>query len=249
MITVRANGRSPLLDLVYRLVISSKQRQTEKITLTSAQEHYLKRVLRMQNGDRFVAMDGQGQSWLAQIEGKSAYIIESIIIPTELPVSVTLIAALPKGNNFDQVVRSCTELGVSTFIPTISDRTLLKPSPHKLERWRKIATEAAEQSERQIVPAILNPVSFTEAISTVSNTEAACYICVARDNTPSLWSCLQDKSEREIVIAIGCEGGWTAAEIEQAIDFGYQPVSLGRRILRAVTAPIVALSMVVAVYE
>lgn len=235
--------------MVYRLVISSEQRQTEQITLTSAQQHYLKRVLRMQNSDRFVAMDGQGQSWIAEIQGESAHIIESINISTELPVSITLIAALPKGNNFEQVVRSCTELGVSTFIPTISDRTLLKPSPHKLERWRKIATEAAEQSERQIVPAILDPVSFTEALTTVANTQAAYYICVARGDTSSLWSCLQNKSHQEIVIAIGCEGGWTPAEIESAIALGYHPVSLGRRILRAVTAPIVAVSAIVAAYE
>ena len=235
--------------MVYRLVISPEQRQAEQITLTSAQQHYLKRVLRMQNGDRFVVMDGQGKSWLAEIAGESAYIIESIDISTELPVPITLIAALPKGNNFEQVVKSCTELGVSTFIPTISKRTLLKPSPHKLERWRKIATEAAEQSERQIVPAILNPVSFTEALTITKNTQADFYICVARGNSPSLWSCLQNKSNREIVIAIGCEGGWTPAEIEQAIDLGYQPVSLGRRILRAVTAPIVAVSSVVAAYE
>ncbi|MDJ0631824.1 MAG: 16S rRNA (uracil(1498)-N(3))-methyltransferase [Xenococcaceae cyanobacterium MO_188.B29] len=235
--------------MVYRLVITPEQRQSGHITLTSAQQHYLKRVLRMQNGDRFVAMDGQGKSWLAEITGESAQIIETIDMATELPVSITLIAALPKGNNFEQVIRSCTELGVSTFMPTISDRTLLKPSPHKLERWRKIATEAAEQSERQFVPAILNPVSFTEAISTVSKSETARYICVARGNPLSLWSCLQDKYYPEIVIAIGCEGGWTEAEIEQAIDLDYQPVSLGRRILRAVTAPIVAVSLVVAAYE
>ena len=234
---------------MYRLVISPEQRQTDKINLTSAQQHYLKRVLRMQNGDRFVAIDGRGKSWLAEISGESAYIIEAINISTELPVFVTLIAALPKGNNFEQVVRSCTELGVSTFIPTLSGRTLLKPSFHKLERWRKIATEAAEQSERQIVPAILNPVSFTEALSTVSNKETARYICVARGDLPSLWSCLEAKSEEEIVIAIGCEGGWTTAEVNQAIELGYQPVSLGRRILRAVTAPIVAVSMVVAAFE
>ena len=234
---------------MYRLVISPEQRQAEQINLTSAQQHYLKRVLRMQNSDRFVAMDGQGKSWLAQIDGQSASIIEPINIFTELPISVTLIAALPKGNNFDRVVRSCTELGVSTFIPTISDRTLLKPSPHKLERWRKIATEAAEQSERQIVPAILNPVSFTEAISTIKNKQVTGYICLARGDQPSLWSCLQTEFEQEIVIAIGCEGGWTEREIEQAIELGYQPVSLGSRILRAVTAPIVALSLILAAYE
>lgn len=234
---------------MYRLVISPEQQQAETITLTSAQQHYLKRVLRMQKGDRFVVMNGEGKCWLAQIEVELAHIIEPINISTELPVNVTLIAALPKGNNFDRVVRSCTELGVSTFIPTISDRTLLKPSSHKLERWRKIATEAAEQSERQIVPAILNPVNFTEAINLFNNTKTTRYIGVARGDRSALWNCLQDKSEPEIVIAIGCEGGWTPTEINSAIELGYQPVSLGNRILRAVTAPVVAVSLIMAAYE
>jgi 16S rRNA (uracil1498-N3)-methyltransferase len=234
--------------LVYRLVITPEQKQEQKITLTPEQQHYLFRVLRLKNGDRFVAMDGYGNSWLAEITAKSANIIESIDISTELPVPLTLITALPKGSGYEQVVRCCTELGVSTFLPVISDRTLLKPNPNKVDRWRKIATEAAEQSERQIVPAILDPIKFALAMNSVDQPQAK-YICAARGNLPTLASCLQTKQEAEIVIATGCEGGWTDAEIEIAIAVGYQPVSLGNRILRAVTAPIVALSLAVAALE
>ncbi|MDY7013419.1 MAG: 16S rRNA (uracil(1498)-N(3))-methyltransferase, partial [Cyanobacteriota bacterium] len=224
------------------------------IILSSQQQHYLYRVLRLKKGDRIIAMDGKGQSWIVQLGDKNAEILEPVLIQTELPVAVTLMVALPKGNAFDEIVRYCTELGVSTLVPILSDRVLLKPSPQKLQRWRRIATEAAEQSERQWVPTVADPVPFVPASAPSSQR----YICVARGNPPHLLSCLRNiqpcsPSETvgvgEIAIATGPEGGWTTEEIERAIAAGFQPVSLGKRILRAATAPIVALSWVAAIIE
>ncbi|MDM9381329.1 16S rRNA (uracil(1498)-N(3))-methyltransferase [Chlorogloeopsis sp. ULAP01] len=231
-----------------RIVIASSQLQPEQIILTSEQQHYLYRVLRLREGDRFIAMDGMGKWWLAQLAGAQAKILETLCVETELPVAISLIIALPKGNAFDEVVRICTELGVATIAPVVSDRTLLHPSPQKLERWRRIAKEAAEQSERAIVPAILEPVSFSAAIASTTATHR--YICEARGSYPHLKTAINEVSPTsQIVIAIGPEGGWTQTEIENALDAGFQPVSLGKRILRAVTAPIVALSLITAIYE
>jgi 16S rRNA (uracil1498-N3)-methyltransferase len=234
--------------LTYRLVIKSAQIHQEQIILDGQQLHYLLRVLRLGNGDRFLALDGVGQAWLAEIIDRSAQIIQSVEITTELPIPFSLMTALPKGSGYEQVIRCCTELGVSNFIPVISDRTLLKPNPNKVQRWRKIATEAAEQSERQVVPQILEPQRYTSAIEQVLSSQAK-YICVARGELPTLCHRLQQQPPSAIIIATGCEGGWTDAEIEQAIALGFQPVSLGQRILRAITAPIVASSIVTAVWE
>ena len=144
-------------------------------------------------------------------------------------------------------------------MPILSTRSLLKPSPQKLDRWQRIAQEAAEQSERQIVPEILAPQTWTEALQTWNASHSACFICVARGDRPPLWNELKQTftleethPEREaqkepvtaIVVAIGAEGGWTETEVNEAIEMGYQPVSLGARILRAVTAPLVALSLI-----
>ncbi|MCX7593540.1 MAG: 16S rRNA (uracil(1498)-N(3))-methyltransferase [Fischerella sp.] len=236
-----------------RIAIAPSQIQQQQITLTSEQQHYLYRVLRLQQGDRFIAMDGIGKWWLAQLAGSKAKILQTLTVETELPIAVTLIIALPKGNAFDEVVRCCTELGVSCIFPIVSARTLVNPSPQKLERWRRIAKEAAEQSERAVVPVILEPVSFSSSMSFASNQK---YICEARGHYPHLLSCLQDKEklpnhqgQKTMAIALGPEGGWTDKEIESAIHAGFQPVSLGKRILRAVTAPIVALSLVAATCE
>ena len=229
-----------------RLAIAPSQLQDDQIELTNQQQHYLSHVLRLQDGDRFIAMNGQGQWWLAQLSGAQARVLEPMSVQTELPVLIALMVALPKGNGFDEVVRYCTELGVASIAPIISDRTLLNPSPQKLQRWRRIAQEAAEQSERAFVPTILEPVSFTVGLATMTAT--ARYFCVARGSHPHLKDTI-NSTATSILITTGPEGGWTASEVECATRAGFQSVSLGRRILRAVTAPSVALSLIAAAYE
>lgn len=233
---------------MYRLVVKPEQIELERINLDKQQLHYLLRVLRLGDGDRFIVLDGIGRAWLAEIRGKIAKILKLLNVKTELPIRLSLITALPKGSGYEQILRCCTELGVSNFVPIISDRTIVKPKPNKLERWRKIVTEAVEQSERQIIPDVLEPLKFIEAIAQV-RADANKYICVARGTTPTLFSSLQRQTRDEIVIATGCEGGWTENEVEKAIAIGFQPVSLGNRILRAITAPIVASSIVTAAIE
>ncbi len=230
-----------------RLVISPDQLNPPQILLNADQQHYLSRVLRLRSGDQFIAMDGQGNCWLAELQSDQAKVLEAIVTKSELPISITLVLALPKGNGFDDVVRQATELGVNCIAPVISDRTLLNPSPNKLERWRRIAQEAAEQSERQIVPTILEPVPFRDRLSEDSDDRR--FICLARGSSPHLLDALLKHNFSSISLAIGPEGGWTDLEIEQAIAANYQPISLGRRILRAVTAPIVALSLIAGAVE
>jgi 16S rRNA (uracil1498-N3)-methyltransferase len=243
------------LTQLQRLVIAPQQYNEGEIFLTPSQQHYLSRVLRLKAGARFIAMDGQGSWWVSELEASltQAKILESLCVQTELPGTVTLMAALPKGNGFDDVVYQATELGVACIIPLKSDRTLLNPSPQKIERWRRLTQEAAEQSERQFVPTLLDPIDFTASLQLPETSNASRYICVARGDAPHFLSCLLEQklssSPLSIVIAIGPEGGWTTAEVEQATGAGFQPVSLGRRILRAVTAPIYALSLASSVWE
>ena len=245
-----------------RLVITPQQQKEGEIVLTPPQQHYLSRVLRLGKGDRFIAMDGRGNWWLSELEASltQAKIIESLCVQTELLGAVTLMAAMPKGNGFDEVVYQATELGVAGIVPVKSDRTLLNPSPQKVERWRRLTKEAAEQSERQIVPTVFDPVDFAASLQLTATLNAYRYICVARGEAPLLLNCLSAQplnletasspnGQPSIVIATGPEGGWTEAEVEQATAAGFQTVSLGRRILRSVTAPIVALSVVASVFD
>ncbi|HEY9810965.1 MAG TPA: 16S rRNA (uracil(1498)-N(3))-methyltransferase [Halomicronema sp.] len=233
-----------------RLVISPSQFTNRQINLTAEQQHYLSRVLRLREGDCFIAMV-YGEWWVAKFLNLDvAEVLEQMPASNELPVEVVLLVALPKGNGFEDVVRSCTELGVSCFVPVVSERTLLKPSPQKIERWRRIAQEAAEQSERQIVPEILEPITYTQSLSFVNELS---FICVARGEFPPLLNCLVElrpkleNSLSKIVILTGPEGGLTQQEEAAALKAGFLGVSLGKRILRAVTAPVVATSLVSAI--
>jgi 16S rRNA (uracil1498-N3)-methyltransferase len=246
-----------------RLAIAPNQIHNQQIDLTPAQQHYLGRVLRLQSGDRFIILDGQGHWWQAKLNVNlpaappQAEILETITIKTELPLELILLAAIPKGSGFEEIIRCTTELGVTQFIPILSERTLVQPSPQKLLRWRRIATEAAEQSERQIIPTIVDPMSWEAALSEINSQNSIKnpqrYLCVARGDIPHLLSHLPSQLPLNpvdsILIATGPEGGWTEAEIKVAIAAGFQPVSLGRRILRSVTAPIVAVSMIVGYLE
>ncbi|MGJ3244457.1 MAG: 16S rRNA (uracil(1498)-N(3))-methyltransferase [Elainellaceae cyanobacterium] len=231
-----------------RVAIASSQIEGDIITLTPDQYHYLNRVLRLQSGDRFIALDGQGQWWLAQLTAQlDAQLLDPIPISNELPLSVGLMVALPK-TGMDDIVRQATELGVSHIQPLLSDRTLLNPSPNKLERWRRIAKEAAEQAERQIVPHIYDPVSSQTAWSIHPGNSR--YICAARTESTLLLNAIESSSlSSPLTLATGPEGGWTPSEIEAAIAVGWRPVSLGRRILRATTAPIAALAIGAATLE
>lgn len=249
-----------------RITISPQQRQGSQLLLEADQVHYLIRVLRLNAGDRFVAQDGQGQQWLAAITAQphQAYIIETIV-PSRAAAPLRLVAALPKGNHFDQVVRQTTELGVTHIHPVLTERTLLRPSDHKLSRWQRIAQEASEQSERVTVPQIFAPLPFQQYLQQSHQTETGNdelrYLCAARaageDGTSAgrshllahLQAHLTSAHSPGITVAIGPEGGWTAAEITDAITCGYEAVSLGAVILRAVTAPVTALSLVSAARE
>jgi 16S rRNA (uracil1498-N3)-methyltransferase len=225
----------------------------QRLSLTPEQVHYLHQVLRLRAGDQFLALNPQGGLWRSVLgeEAHRAILLEPCPDFPELSIQATLLVALPK-QGFDEVVRQAVELGVKAIVPVLSERTLLQPSEQKQKRWQRIAQEAAEQCERNEVPAIAPPLPFGSALSLLSSTPQR-YFCVTRRAAPPFVTALtalpdQQKSEQSLDIAIvtGPEGGWTEAEEHQALAQGWQPVSLGPLILRAVTAPIAAMSVIMA---
>ncbi len=232
--------------------IQAQQGAAKSFTLLAEQQHYLQRVLRLKTGDRFLAVlqvPGQNQTWLAQLNtDNSAQLLEELPSKPALPVNIHLLAALPK-NGFDDVVRQVTELGVESITPILSDRTLLKPSPKKLDRWQRIAQEATEQSERPTVPKIQAPCNWQTALTQTKAEHR--YIAAARADAQHLLTALPSKSHDipGIAIAIGPEGGWTDGEIDQAIAHGYKTITLGPTILRAVTASPAAVTIIMGRYS
>lgn len=230
-----------------RLVIALSQCVDHTITLTPDQQHYLTRVLRLKGGDRFLAICEQTW-WLAQLHlcTTKAQRLEPVPIQTELEQPITLLAALTKGQGFDDVVRTTTEMGISALIPLLTAHTVMTPSDSKRTRWRRIATEAAEQSCRQRVPEIFAPVTFENALTLVKTerfVQDQRLICVTDPAGINLAEALVNMPELGILMMVGPEGGWTATEQATAIAQGFLPVSLGRRVLRAVTASMAAVAV------
>ena len=229
-----------------RIIVQPDQIQGTHLTLSADQQHYLYRVLRLAAGDSIVVLDGQGQQWIARLEDVPgrAHLTPLETTATLLP-AVTLAIALPKGSGFDDVVRQTTELGVATLQPLITQRTLHQPNPKKLERWQRIAAEATEQCERPHLPILCPPMAWADYLR--QDLPPQRWIGLARGDSPTLITVAQAADpQRGSVIATGPEGGWTEAEIAAALTAGFQPVSLGPTILRAVTAPLVGLTLALA---
>ena len=235
------------------------------IALTPEQKHYLCNVLRLEIGAEFIALDRQGGWWLAKLSNDLdiAEMVTKLDNNSELCTEIILGLAMPKGSNIESVIRQTTELGVRQIAPLFSDRTIIKSGTdignQKRDRWQRIAEEAAELSMRNYVPDIDTPQTFNSWLNHLKNNDLVSsaspslkYICVTHPDAPHLLISLQKndyppanvRDDRQIVIATGCEGGWTAREEEMAIASGFGPVSLGDRVLSAVTAPVVALSIV-----
>lgn len=242
-----------------RLRVVTQQIQDQFVTLTAEQQHYLSRVLRLRSGDRFLALLDSGVVWLAKLEDGTAELLEPQWVKSELPLDVTLVISLPKGSGFDDVVRQVTELGVRRIVPVMSDRTVLKPSANRHDRWQRIAGEATEQSERSQTPTVEEPIDFSRYLNELElpKSDDLRYFCWGRGDSVHLLSRIQtdllagDQIDMNIgiTIAIGPEGGWTDEEVTRSVNAGFVSVSLGKRILRAITAPAAAMAIVGAVVE
>ncbi|BBC25523.1 RsmE family RNA methyltransferase [Pseudanabaena sp. ABRG5-3] len=259
MVLIKKKRRLQRLSLQAYQVASDLQINSA-IALTSEQRHYLCNVLRLDIGAEFIALDRQGGWWLAKLssEADNAQIIDKLENNSELDTQITLGVAMPKGSNIESVIRQSTELGVRQIVPLFSDRTVIKSGTEignqKRDRWQRIAEEAAELSLRTYVPEINAPQSFKSWLGDLAQNSAQIhkYICVTHPDATHLLTSLQSayyalpmgEQLTQIMIATGCEGGWTTREEEMAIASGFIPVSLGDRVLSAITAPVVALSIV-----
>ena len=159
---------------------------------------------------------------------------------------ITLVLAVFKFDRMEWAIEKCTELGVSRIVPIIARRTdshLATASPKRVERWRRIARQAAEQSRRDTPPEIAAPVKFAEALSF----PAALRIVLAELQEQTLLrDILQQKNAGDgIVMAVGPEGGWTESELQSFQKSGWISASLGNTVLRAETAAIAATALVV----
>ncbi len=203
-------------------------------------------------GDRVV------QARVSDVSEIEVHFVLGEELAREAPLPVTLLLAIFKFDRMEWAIEKATELGVTRMIPVVARRTekhLAQAATARVERWRRIAREAAQQSRRSETVAIDNALPLKAALDDsagslrllLSENERETTLRQAVENhflTPA-----QDGRLTEVWLAVGCEGGWTAEEEQLFAERGWRPVTLGPRILRAETAAVAALAVVAACLE
>jgi 16S rRNA (uracil1498-N3)-methyltransferase len=218
-----------------------------RAALTGEHANHLVRVLRARRGQEFdIVADGVVYS--ARVDKVSENRVEFELggeIPAATPAPVTLLLSIFKFDRMEWAIEKCTELGVAKIVPAIArrtDRHLASASVKRVERWRRIAVQASEQSRRASPPEISQPVRLEDVLEI----PGAFRVVLAEGQRYSmLGELVASNSNQEVVLAVGPEGGWTAEELETFTREGWALASLGPTILRAETAAIVAAAVAI----
>jgi len=242
---------------MHRFFIPREWFDQEKVAITGRQVHQLKDVLRLVAGDRIIVLDNTGWEYEVELERVNRHYVSGVVrevrLAAEPRTKVTLYQALLKGNKFEFVIQKGTELGVACFVPMICQRCVAgnRVSEKNMERWRRIIIEAAEQSGRGKLPELQPELPFEEACRSASGFsllawegERALGFRSALRGEINRQRIISEKNPSSVNLFIGPEGGFSSAEVEFARRCGIVPVTLGRRVLRAETAGLVAASAI-----
>ncbi|WP_129596757.1 16S rRNA (uracil(1498)-N(3))-methyltransferase [Anaerophilus nitritogenes] len=228
--------------------------ENEKIILDDSEDvkHILK-VLRLNEGDQIEVCDGKNHDYIGKIISLSKKKIELKIIEkktslTESNIEVTLFQGIPKGSKMELIIQKCTELGIFSVVPVITNRTIVqlkdqKSEEKKVERWQKISNEAAKQCKRGVIPKIENPIFFEELLKQLYEYDL-CIVPYEKEKQVGLKEVFKKyKDVKKIAIFIGPEGGFEEEEIYKLKEESAISISLGKRILRTETAGFVTLGI------
>lgn len=197
-------------------------------------------VLRLKTGAEVSLFTGDGHEYEGVIIdiAKPAITgeIRSVTKPSAIAPAITVCAAVTKGDGYEWMLQKCTELGVQTFIPVISDRVIKRPKDIP-RRWPVIVTEACEQSGRTTLPDIREPMTLKEALQATKNMAT---LLLHESGTPGSWPKMH--ATTPIAIFVGPEGGFTEDEVLLAQDLEAHIITLPPPVLRAETAAVSAVA-------
>ncbi len=207
--------------------------------------HQIKRVLRMQAGEKIIVLDNSGTEWRVTLTGLDQDAVRGEITDCrpaegEPRVRLTLYQAALKAQKFEWVLQKGTELGVSRFVPVTCRRSLISRDENlagKQARWQRIIQEAAEQSGRGRLPLLAAALSLAEALDEARQSPGLAVMAWEEGTGVSLKEVLRQKpAPAAVALFIGPEGGFTPEEADLARQAGIPAVKVGPRILRTETA-------------
>ncbi len=235
-----------------RFFISKDMLSDGNAVITGNLFRHMTKSLRLKIGTKIMLTDEDGGCYAGLITGidrecLTASVEKSVPEPDNgTGPRITLYQALPKGSKMEFILQKGTELGVFEVVPFVAGRSIPRLTKdrekERLERWRRIAMEAARQSNRPAFPEISPIMDFTEVIS--SSAQSVKLMLWEEEQSNGLKRLLADLPvPGSVALMVGPEGGFTRGEADAAIAGGFIPVSLGRRILRTETAPIAVLAI------
>ncbi|MBR1893112.1 MAG: 16S rRNA (uracil(1498)-N(3))-methyltransferase [Lachnospiraceae bacterium] len=245
---------------MYHFFVDPSLIQGQDIYIEGSDYNHIKNVLRMKIGEVISVGDGlSDKDYRCHIEEytdtavhcRLDFIKESGV---ELPVRVTLFQGLPKSDKMELIIQKCVELGVAEVIPVACSRSIVKldakKEKSKITRWNGISEAAAKQSKRAIIPEVKGVMSYKEAIDYARSLDVNLLpyeLAEGFDATRKIMGSIE--SGQSVGIFIGPEGGFSEEEVKLAEEAGFEPITLGRRILRTETAAMVVLSWLIYIYE
>lgn len=232
---------------MYHFFVEPSQIQGKRIVITGGDVNHIKNVLRMKIGEEIAVSNGEdGKEYRCGIEAFSEdevicglrFIKEDGV---ELPSKIALFQGLPKADKMELIVQKAVELGVGEIIPVAAGRSIVKldekKAKAKVSRWQGIAEAAAKQSRRGIIPKISEVMSMKEAIAYAGSMDVRLIPYeLAEDMAKTKEIISGIRPGESVAVFIGPEGGFEEKEIAAAMERGFLPVTLGKRILRTETA-------------
>jgi 16S rRNA (uracil1498-N3)-methyltransferase len=236
---------------MHRFFLPPEDFHVDHIQIRGKTARQIARVLRMKAGEECVLLDDMGSEYLARldvvdVDGCSAEIVERHRAE-EPEVQLLMMLCLTQREKFEWMLQKCTEVGAAGFLPVISQRSLVQDEAdvrNKVERWEGILREAAEQSGRGMIPRLHQVLRFDAAVEEVEHEYPLRLIPWEGEKLAGLKSVLLGDVSKRVAVLIGPEGGFAEEEVKGAVNRGFQPVTLGRRILRTETAAVVSAARV-----
>ncbi len=209
------------------------------------------KVLRLRPGEDLTLCDGEGTDYACRLiqadkDRAEVEVLEVRRCPAEPSVKVTVLCGLPKGDKTEYIIQKCVEAGAYEILFFQSNRCVARPEApeKKLERWQRISEEAAKQSGRGIIPRVGWVGDFAGALNEAVQKELGLFLYETGERE-GLDAVLEaNRQVQTLALITGPEGGFAPFEADLARITGLRLCSMGQRILRCETAPVVALTAV-----
>lgn len=245
---------------MYRFFVDPAAISDGTITISGADVNHIVNVLRMRPGEVVLLSTGDEWEYTCRIEtlDKACVICrieDAQKAGRELPSSIYLFQCLPKGDKMETIIQKAVELGAAGIIPVKAKRCIVKLDAKKEKtktvRWNAIAESAAKQAKRMCIPEVSGVLPFSEALAYARQHASVCLIPYEKaESMEATRKVLADiRPGQSVAVMIGPEGGFEEEEVQEAIENGFSPITLGRRILRTETAGMTVLSILMYLLE